>query len=224
MHSENTLPPAPYTAAQWAGWSTLMLLALGVSGYTLWLLLGGPRPDFAAALFARHPWGALVHMVCSPVALVAGALQVNRAIRTRHLVLHRWLGRLYVLAVLLAGSSGLALAFGSFGGPITHWGFGLMAVLWLTSTGLGWMAMRRGQRKAHRDWMLRSYALTLAAVTLRIYVPASQIAGLPFEDAYRVIAWLCWVPNLLVVEWLIRRRLDLAPRRLERSPAAYSQG
>nr|WP_315495592.1 DUF2306 domain-containing protein [uncultured Rhodoferax sp.] len=207
MRSDTAMAIAPgrYSAAQWTGWSTLMLLALGVSGYTLWLLLGSARPDFAAALFARHPVGALVHMVTSPLALVAGALQVNRAIRTRHLVLHRWLGRLYVLAVLLAGSSGLALAFGSFGGPITHWGFGLMAVLWLGSTGLGFMAMRRGKRTLHREWMMRSYAITLAAVTLRIYVPLTQIAGLPFEDAYRAIAWLCWVPNLLLAEWLIRR-------------------
>jgi uncharacterized membrane protein len=205
MRSDTILSPVHYGAAQWTGWSTLMLLALGVSGYSLWLLLGSVRPDFAAALFARHPLGAVVHMVCSPVALVAGALQVNRSIRTRHLVLHRWLGRLYVFAVLLAGSSGLALAFGSFGGPITHWGFGLMAVSWLGSTGLGFMAMRRGARAPHREWMMRSYAITLAAVTLRIYLPLSQIAGLPFEDAYRAIAWLCWVPNLLLAEWLIRR-------------------
>nr|WP_315494529.1 DUF2306 domain-containing protein [uncultured Rhodoferax sp.] len=199
------LHPAPYGMAQWTGWSTLMLLALGVAGYALWLLVASERPDFAASLFARHPVGALVHMVCSPVALVAGALQVNRAIRTRHLVLHRWLGRLYVLAVLLGGASGLSMAFEAQGGPVSEWGFGLLAVLWLLSTGLGFVAMRRGARNIHRDWMLRSYALTLAAITLRIYIPSSQIAGLPFEDAYRAIAWLCWVPNLLLAEWLIRR-------------------
>lgn len=198
-------PPGRYSATQWTGWSTLMLLALGVAGYALWLLVAQERPDFAASLFARHPVGALVHMACSPVALVAGALQVNRAIRTRHLVLHRWLGRLYVLAVLLAGASGMSMALQAQGGPVSEWGFGLLAVLWLLSTGLGWVAMRRGHRAAHRDWMLRSYALTLAAITLRLYIPASLIAGLPFEDAYRAIAWLCWVPNLLAAEWLVRR-------------------
>lgn len=198
-------PPGRYSATQWTGWSTLMLLALGVAGYALWLLVAQERPDFAASLFARHPVGALVHMACSPVALVAGALQVNRAIRTRHLVLHRWLGRLYVLAVLLAGASGMSMALQAQGGPVSEWGFGLLAVLWLLSTGLGWVAMRRGHRAAHRDWMLRSYALTLAAITLRLYIPASLMAGLPFEDAYRAIAWLCWVPNLLAAEWLVRR-------------------
>lgn len=54
--------------------------------------------------------------------------------------------------------------------------------------------------------MIRSYALTLAAVTLRIYLPLSQLAGVPFGDAYQVISWLCWVPNLVVAEWVVLRR------------------
>lgn len=205
MRSTSLLHPATYSPMQWTGWSTLMLLALGVAVYALWLLTASEPPDFAASLLARHPVGSLVHFACSPLALVAGALQVNRAIRTRHLVLHRWLGRLYALAVLLGGASGLSMALQAQGGPVSEWGFGLLAVLWLLSTGLGFVAMRRGQRTAHRDWMLRSYALTLAAITLRIYIPASMVAGLPFEEAYRVIAWLCWVPNLMVAEWVVRR-------------------
>lgn len=205
MRSTSLPHPATYSPMQWTGWSTLMLLALGVAAYALWLLTASEPPDFAAGLLARQPVGAFVHFACSPLALVTGALQVNRAIRTRHLVLHRWLGRLYVLAVLLGGTSGLSMALQAQGGPVSEWGFGLLAVLWLLSTGLGFVAMRRGQRTAHRDWMLRSYALTLAAITLRIYIPASMVAGLPFEEAYRVIAWLCWVPNVLVAEWVVRR-------------------
>ena len=54
--------------------------------------------------------------------------------------------------------------------------------------------------------MLRSYALTLAAVTLRLYMPAFAIAGVGFDAAYPLIAWLCWVPNLVVVEWLVLAR------------------
>src|SRR5260370_20371385 len=75
--------------------------------------------------------------------------------------------------------------------------------------------------------MIRSYALTLAAVTLRIYLPASQIAGIPFPDAYQTISWLCWVPNLVVAEWwILRSRLapggvvELAPR----SPGPPARG
>lgn len=52
--------------------------------------------------------------------------------------------------------------------------------------------------------MVRSYALTLPAVTLRIYLPVSLIAGVHFMVAYPAIAWLCWVPNAIAAEWLIR--------------------
>jgi uncharacterized membrane protein len=205
MRSDGAIHLGRYSLGLWSGWSTLVLLALGVSGYTLWLLLADPRPSFVVALFDRSPLAAMVHLVCSPVALLTGALQINRVIRTRYEMLHRWLGRLYVLAAVLGGASGLALAFGSFAGPVTHWGFGLMAVLWLVTTGWGFGAIRSGARDTHRDWMIRSYAITLGAITLRLYIPISQIAGIPFEDAYRAIAWLCWVPNLLLAEWLIRR-------------------
>ena len=53
--------------------------------------------------------------------------------------------------------------------------------------------------------MIRSYALTLAAVTLRIYLPLSQVSQIPFEVAYPIIAYACWVPNILIAEWMIRR-------------------
>ncbi|MEQ1730362.1 MAG: DUF2306 domain-containing protein [Vicinamibacterales bacterium] len=57
--------------------------------------------------------------------------------------------------------------------------------------------------------MIRSFALTYAAVTLRLYVPLSMAAGVPFDVAYPVIAWACWVPNLLVAEWLFVPRSRL---------------
>ena len=49
--------------------------------------------------------------------------------------------------------------------------------------------------------MIRNFALSLAAVTLRLYLPASAVAGVPFEDFYPAVAWLCWVPNLILAEW-----------------------
>lgn len=51
--------------------------------------------------------------------------------------------------------------------------------------------------------MIRSYTLCLAAVTLRVYLPIAEAAGIPFESAYPAITWLCWVPNLVAAEWLV---------------------
>ena len=66
--------------------------------------------------------------------------------------------------------------------------------------------MAKARRFAdHERWMVRSFALTFAAVTLRLYIPAGQVLGLDFMAAYRAIAWLCWVPNLVVAELLIVR-------------------
>ena len=146
------------------------------------------------------------------LALVLGGLQLSSALRRKKLDLHRWLGRVYVVAVLVSGTGGLVMSFDSKGGLVAHFGFGLMAVCWLFCTGNAFRYIRRGNVAQHRAWMLRSYALILAAVTLRIYLPASQVAGIEFIAAYQAISWLCWVPNLLVVEWLVLAR--------ERAPAA----
>ena len=90
-------------------------------------------------------------------------------------------------------------------------GFGSLAVAWLGTTALALNAILEGQVEEHRRWMLRSYALTLAGVMLRTYVPISLVLGIPFEPAYRVIAWLCWVPNLVVVQlWLVPPRTGLS--------------
>jgi hypothetical protein len=59
--------------------------------------------------------------------------------------------------------------------------------------------------------MIRSYPLTLAAVTLRTYLPLSLALGVPFANAYRVISWLCWVPNIVLAEWLVRHTQAPSP-------------
>lgn len=94
----------------------------------------------------------------------------------------------------------------SFGGPIAHVGFGLLAVCWMGSTLNAYRHIRQGNLSTHRNWMIRRYALTLAAVTLRLYLPSSQLAGYPMAAAYPAISWLCWVPNLLIAEWFVRSR------------------
>lgn len=189
------------------GWWGMLLLATGVAAYAgLGLLMPAARTPFVQNLFANTPVAVGAHLAGGLVAIVLGALQVNSRLRKRYLSGHRWIGRVYVIAVAVGGTAGLILALNSYGGLVTHFGFGLMAVCWLASTGIAYRHIRNGDINAHRAWMLRSYALTLAAVTLRVYLPLSQIAGIEFSEAYPAIAWLCWVPNLLVVEWFILGR------------------
>lgn len=182
-------------------WLIMALLAFGVGGYALTTsLVPMLRPTFIENLFQQSSFSALGHLLGGGVALITGALQVNTRLRKNHPGLHRKLGWLYVFACTWGGVAALILAAQSTGGMVAHLGFSGLGIGWLITTTLAFKYIRDRNIVAHRRWMLRSYALTLAAVTLRIYLPASQVAGIDFESAYRVIAWLCWVPNLVAVE------------------------
>jgi len=91
-------------------------------------------------------------------------------------------------------------------------GFTTLAIFWLYSGTRAFLAIRRGNVQEHRRWMLRNYALTFGAATLRIELPLLIIGGLSFSAAYTLVAWISWVPNWLVVEAWLRRR-KAAPAR-----------
>lgn len=105
------------------------------------------------------------------------------------------------------GVSGFVLALRSEGGAVAHAGFGALAVAWAFTTFRAFERARAADYPTHRRLMVRSYALTFAAVTLRIYIPVTTAVGFPFETAYPAIAWLCWVPNLAAANrWFVPRR------------------
>ncbi len=186
-------------------WLVMTLLALLVACYAAALLaIPEFRPSLVRTLMDERPATAIAHFAGSALALALGGMQLNAWLRSRAPGLHRWLGRGYVAGVAIGGVSGFLLALKSSGGPVAQAGFALMAVCWLGCTLVAYRRIRGGDVAAHRRWMIRSFALTFAAVTLRLYLPASQIAGMPFPAAYSAIAWLCWVPNLLVAEGFIR--------------------
>ena len=200
----------------------LYFLAIGVAlyaavAYGLFPLGAGVHPDMKLT-FQAHAAGIYVHIFASIVALALGPFQFSDRLRQKRPALHRWSGRLYLLiGVLIGGLSGLYMAQFAFGGWAARSGFTLLALSWLFTGFMAYRAIRRRDIQNHRRWMLRNFALTFAAVTLRIYLGLSVAAGFQFEQAYPVIAWLCWIPNLLLVEWLFNSR-----RRPERDARSES--
>ena len=190
----------------------LTLLALGVAGYALVTyvptLFGRAGGDVAPLPNARsHPKLLAWHVISGVVALVAGTMQVLLLARpTPRPTWHRRIGMVYVVAVALSGGSGLLLAPSAAGGPAGQLGFALLALLWLGTTGIGVLESTRGNRAGHRRAMVRSFALTAAAISLRLQLPLSLAIGFEFGQAYPWIAWTCWVPNLLFAEGWLRRR------------------
>jgi len=191
----------------------MMALASLVSLYAALVLLV-PRfsPPFLTALRTVVPWAVVTHLGGGLSALALGPWQFNSRLRARTIGVHRWLGRGYVVAVVTGSIGALVLAPLSQEGLVTHVGFGLLAVLWLLATVQAYRHIRARDQDSHRRWMIRSFALTLAAVTLRIYLPLGLGVGIAFHDAYQVVAWLCWVPNLVVAEWLVLQGRSRPPK------------
>lgn len=182
------------------------ILTLAVALVSWRFFIGGVEATMPAMLHhaTARPLAFFAHVVLAPVALALTPLQFWTRLRMGRPRVHRWSGRVYGLSVLIAGTAGLYLAMTTAYGPVAGWGFGLLAVAWLATTAIGVRLAMAGDIARHRRWMTRSVALTFAAVTLRLYLAASQIAGIDFATAYVVIAWICWVPNLIVAEWMLR--------------------
>ena len=108
---------------------------------------------------------------------------------------------MYFAAVLLGGVSALIFAPEAFGGVSNTAAFSFLALLWIGSTIAAVISARRGQFPAHRQWMMRSYALTFAAATLRLQLGLLTASGLSFEQAYLIVPSSSWIINLIIVEW-----------------------
>jgi uncharacterized membrane protein len=147
-----------------------------------------------------------IHITGGMLALVTGPLQFVPAFRNRFLHVHRFLGKVYLGAILfVAGPSGLFMAFYAEGGLMGSIGFTLMALLWLGTTWMAYETIRKRDIAGHRAWMTRSFALTFAAITLRIWVPvASDYLHLDPGFIETSSAWISWIPNLIVAELLLR--------------------
>ena len=189
----------------------LVILSLGIGGYAFSFL------DFKVKglLFDKgdlvknviYMAGFYTHVTGGAIALIVGSFQFFPKLRNRNLYLHRLLGRTYVIACMLGGISGLGIAAAASGGLLAKIGFSFLALFWLYTTTQAYTTIKQKKVEAHKEWMLRSYALTFAAISLRLQLPLYMGAmGMEFYDAYRIVSWSCWVPNLILIEWLIQRQ------------------
>jgi hypothetical protein len=153
-----------------------------------------------------------IHILTGSTVLMLGVFQLSKWIRARYARWHRAAGKLYIFIILIfTAPSGLVMSLYANGGFPAGLGFFLLAVLWWFFTWKGFRNARLKKWDVHREFMLRSYALTFAAVTLRLYSFFFALAGFRGEDVYVVIAWLSWVPSLVVVEvWIRRKQVQLS--------------
>lgn len=145
-----------------------------------------------------------LHIIFGGIALLIGWMQFSKKLRKKYLNLHRWIGKIYVVSVLISGIPGFYIAFHASGGLSPKLGFTIGAVLWVILTVLGFSTIRKGKVEAHKKFMMYSYAGTFGAVTLRIWLPLLIITLGSFKEAYQIVAWLSWVPNMIVIFFIIQ--------------------
>ncbi|MEM5582523.1 DUF2306 domain-containing protein [Roseibium sp. AS2] len=199
----------------WGGYLVAGLLSVLVAAVSYRFVPDGVvvAMDHVAHNLDGNALALYAHIGLAPIALAVMPFQFWPALRSRRPAIHRWLGRVYVAAILVSGLAGLQLAFHTTAGSFAGIGFGVLAVAWLASTATALVLALRREVSRHAAWMMRSAALTFAAVTLRLYLGMSMAFGADIAVAYPVIAWACWVPNALAVELYLRIARPLRARR-----------
>jgi uncharacterized membrane protein len=190
------------------GWWPMLVLSFMIALYALsfYVRRSHAFPPQLVASFTARPWGIYTHVLFGALALLLGPFQFRRGILLRHRALHRNLGRVYAVSALMTGVVGFYMAWYSYAGAVTHFGFGVLGALTASTTSMAYLRIRAFDVTAHREWMIRSFALIFAAVTLRIELPLLiAFSKGAFTPAYQIVAWLCWVPNLLWAEWYVRQ-------------------
>jgi uncharacterized membrane protein len=150
-----------------------------------------------------------IHVYTSIFALIAGFTQFSRRILKKNPLLHRSFGYVYIIVVLfISGPASIVMGCFANGGLSSRIAFLLLSILWIYFTAKAFQKAKQGDFKAHRNFMIRSYALTLSAITLRAWKYGIVYFFEPRPmDVYRIVAWLGWVGNLLIAEYMIRRRV-----------------
>lgn len=165
-----------------------------------------PRHMQAAQVFEKQ-WVNTsllwVHAICAIPPLLIGSIAFSKKHRNKHPKFHRKIGTVYCLGIWISALTGIILASANNAGMAAKFGFGTLGVAWYLTTYFAYKTARAKDFVSHRRWMIRSYALTLAVVSVRgmFWFPPESIDTLTWRA---IVSWLCWVPNIILGETYVR--------------------
>ena len=160
--------------------------------------------------------GFYIHITLGGIALLIGWTQFSVRLRKKRLKLHRQIGKVYLIAALASSFTSVYIALYATGGIIASLGFIFLGIIWFYTTLKAYLDIRNGQVEKHQQMMIYSYAACFSAVTLRIYLPLLVLLFHDFIKAYLLVAWLCWIPNIIVA-WFLVKQLKKQKYKIENS-------
>jgi uncharacterized membrane protein len=192
-------------------WILLVALAVVIGLYpSIYFLIDrkfGLLSSKSAELLTNTFWniGFYTHIILGGIALLIGWTQFSSKIRIRNLTLHKQIGKIYMIAVILSSIAGIYIGFFATGGLIASLGFICLGIIWFYTTSQSYLHIKNKQVEQHQKMMIYSYAACFAAVTLRIWLPLLTLIYGDFTKAYVIVAWLCWIPNLIIASLITKR-------------------
>jgi hypothetical protein len=214
------MPSHVKTVAKKLLWVLFALLAIAIGLYpSVYFIIDrnfgllGSKPD---ELLANILWNIsfYIHIIFGGIALLIGWTQFSTKLRTKNVSMHRNTGKVYVTAAILSSLSGIGIGFFATGGIIPSVGFIGLGLTWFFTTLMAYIHIKNKRIDQHRNMMIYSYAACFAAITLRIWLPLlTNIFG-DFITAYKIVAWLCWIPNIIIAYIIVRLRKKMSVRQV----------
>lgn len=189
-------------------WWVLFLVCVVFGGFALMMGINEILVRWEIADSANQrtvPLVFIIHAILGSIALVCGPLQFNRYLLRTRRSLHRMLGRIYVGAIWITSMSGLWLTIFFDVSVAAKVVFGVLAILWFATTTMAFVRIRQRKVAQHREWMIRSFALSFFFVTFTFWVEGLASTSLPAAVVYPLGVFLSWGVNLLLAEIWIRQ-------------------
>lgn len=182
--------------------TVLSVLVAAASVRFLFLDLATAAPGLASHAGIRV-FSFYMHVGGASIALLIGPFQFFEGIRNHYPAVHRTIGITYIIACFIGGFCGVYIGYYSPNGPIAAAGFMVLGLLWPIVTALGLYQVLKKNIRHHRRWMILSFSLTFAAVTLRIYIPPMFANGMDPVVIFSIVAWISWLPNIYIANRFI---------------------
>ena len=185
------------------GWTVLILVAIRFITVHAFPYFG--MTEDAMGRWWDYKWSLIGHISGGMIALIIGPFQFWKSFRNQYIALHRLLGKIYILAILLGVVSSTYLSWTSALKIDINWALGLqgLALAWFVTTLMAYLSIRKKRIEQHKAWMIRSYVVTFAFITFRI------LNDTPFEEYFGVsikghsILWISWSIPLLFTEMIM---------------------
>jgi len=160
---------------------------------------------FQFSYYPRRGW-LLTHIAGGLIALLTGPVQLWLGLHNVKMDVHRKLGFVYIAGIAIGSVGAIGLALKTEGGAIFGSGLFFLAMAWIATTSLAFMAIKKNLIDQHKEWTIRSYVVTFAFVTFRIGQVAMTGRGVDLQTAIGIMAWACWAIPLLITEGVIQGR------------------